>query len=143
VPPVPEDGEGVRAERYRSEVPSICSAPARADHLAAAGRPPRSVAGFVLSELALVVAIVGALLLIIVVSVNGIHESNSVGKCQTELRALKAATEQYLAENNRYPISKQELFAKNLLEATDAPDYDLHSGGPAEQPTFPASSDCA
>jgi Tfp pilus assembly protein PilE len=99
--------------------------------------------GFVLSELVLVVVVVGILLVVIVASVNGIHDSTAVGRCQTQVRTLKTASEQFAAENNKYPISKKELLDKDLIQPDDAPDYRLRSGGPAERPQFVGSGDCA
>jgi competence protein ComGC len=103
---------------------------------------PRA-AGFVLSELVLVVSVVLVLLLIIVVSVRGIHDSTAEGDCQSQVRALRVAGQRYLAETGRNPISKEELVRADLLDPADAPDYRIESGGPAEEPRLRPQGRCA
>ncbi|MCU1357947.1 MAG: hypothetical protein JWM89_3365 [Acidimicrobiales bacterium] len=100
-------------------------------------------AGFVLSELVLVVTLVTALLVVVIVSVNGIHRDTRRGECQTELRNLKVATERYLAESGKYPASKAAVIAKKYVTETDVANWSLSGLGADGRPIYRAEADCA
>lgn len=88
----------------------------------------RSDAGFTMSELVLVAVVVVGLLLIITVSVGNIRSDTSQSNCQSDLRTLKLATEQYFATNDRYPASKNELVTAGLVTTDQVSRWRLQAG---------------
>ena len=103
---------------------------------------PRREAGFTISELVLVVAVVVALLGIATVSLRGIRDHASDSECRTELRTLKVQTERYFAENAVYPPNVNALVAKQLVKADEIPDFELAGGGAGTPPSYEAIGDC-
>ena len=99
--------------------------------------------GFTLSEFALVAVLVIGLIWVALVSVNGIRNDTRDGRCQTELRTLKLATEQYFAENDAYPVNKTVLVDARLLAAGDVENYDMTFEADATRPDYTATGDCA
>ncbi|WP_421117903.1 type IV pilin protein [Aquihabitans daechungensis] len=99
-------------------------------------RDRRSERGFVMSELVLVVVIVTALIAIVIVSLNGIDDDSASRECQTELRAIKAASEQFYAELNFYPPDDQALKDANLMELDESPNYRVVTPDGADKPTY-------
>lgn len=79
--------------------------------------------GFVISELVLVLVVVTALIAVVVLSVRGIDDDSAERECQTELRAIKAASEQFYAELNFYPPNDKALKDANLLQPEESPNY--------------------
>lgn len=96
----------------------------------------RRDAGFTISELILVVVVVAALITIAVVSVRGIDEGSATRECQTELRAIKAASEQFYAELNFYPPDDQALKDANLLQLDESPNYRVVTPEGATEPRY-------
>ena len=90
-------------------------------HAPSSGRP--SERGFVISELVVVVIVVAALIAVVVVSVGGLDDQSAERECQVELRAIKAASEQFYAELNFYPPNDKALKDANLLAPEDSPNY--------------------
>ena len=68
----------------------------------------RGQGGFTLSELALVLVVVVGLLVVATVSVRNIRAETSTSNCQTDLRTLKLATEQY-------PLAYQQSYGMETL----------------------------
>lgn len=99
--------------------------------------------GFTLSELVLVAVFVVGLIWVAVVSVNGIRDDTREGRCQTELRTLKLATEQYFAENDAYPVNKNVLVDAKLVSAGDVENWSVSFEADATRPTYTAIGDCA
>lgn len=79
----------------------------------------RSDAGFTLSEIVLVAVVVIGLLITISVSVGNIRNETSQSNCQSDLRTLKLATEQYFATNDRYPATKDDLVTAGLATTNE------------------------
>ena len=99
-------------------------------------RDRRSERGFVMSEFVLVVVIVAALIAVVIVSLNGIDDQSASRECQTELRAIKAASAQFYAELNFYPPNDQALKDANLLDLADSPNYRVVTPEGATEPTY-------
>jgi len=89
-----------------------------------------------MSELVLVVVVVAALIAIVIVSLNGIDDQSAGRECQTELRAIKAASEQFYAELNFYPPDDQALKDANLMELSESPNYRVVTPDGASKPTY-------
>lgn len=79
--------------------------------------------GFTISELVLVLAVLGGLIAIVVVSVRGIDDESAARECRTELRALKAASERFKAELTVYPPDDQALQDAGYLDLADTPNW--------------------
>jgi Tfp pilus assembly protein PilE len=97
---------------------------------------PRSERGFTISELVLVVAVVGALIFVAVWGVSGIGKESTERECRDELRAIKAATEQFYAELNFYPPNDKALKDANLLAPEDTPNYRVVTPDGATKPRY-------
>jgi Tfp pilus assembly protein PilE len=101
-------------------------------------------AGFTIAELILVLVFVGGLLIVVSVSVSDIRKETSTSNCQTELRALKLATEQYHAENDAYPIDKSVLIEGGLVQARAVSKWTVEYEAADRAPTYRAAdSSCA
>ncbi len=101
--------------------------------------------GFALSEFVLIVVFVVGLLIVITVSVGNIRKETSTSNCQSDLRTLKLATEQYQAQNDAYPTDKATLIASRLVEADQVERWTIASGGDgATEPDFvPTDGACS
>lgn len=99
--------------------------------------------GFTLSEFVLVAVFVVGLLWVAVVSVNGIRDDTRESRCQTELRTLKLATEQYYAENDAYPVNNSVLVDAKLVSADDIENWSVTFEANTTRPTYTAIRDCA
>ncbi|MBX3313999.1 MAG: type II secretion system protein [Actinobacteria bacterium] len=100
-------------------------------------------AGFTWLELVFVVVCVTGLLIVAVVSVNGIRDDTRDGNCRDALRALKTAAEQYHAANDAYPVNKDVLVDSGIVSADDVEGWNVEFAAGAEEPTYVATGDCA
>jgi len=98
--------------------------------------PRRRDAGFTISELVLVLAVFAGLLAIAIVSVRGIDRDSATSKCQSELRRLKAATEQFKAELGFYPPNDQALQDAAMLDRRDTPNWRVETISDEDGPAF-------
>jgi prepilin-type N-terminal cleavage/methylation domain-containing protein len=104
----------------------------------------RDQRGFTISELVLVLVVVSALIAIAVVSVRGIDEDNAETECRTELRTLKAASEQFKAQLNIYPPDDQALEDANLLTLEETPNWKVVTTDAGADPSYlPEGDRCA
>ncbi|MCU1497431.1 MAG: hypothetical protein JWM47_1384 [Acidimicrobiales bacterium] len=103
----------------------------------------RDERGFTFSELALVLVFVVGLLVVITASVRGIRHDTSTSNCQTQLRTLKLATEQYHAKNQAYPNDTSVLVDSGLVKAAEVADWTVQLPSTASEPTFEAVPDSA
>lgn len=92
--------------------------------------------GFTFSELALVVVFVAGLLLVVTTSVRGIRRETADSNCQTQLRTLKLATEQYHLKNQAYPNDASVLVDSGLVKASEISDWVVKLPPAASEPTF-------
>jgi len=99
----------------------------------------RGAAGFTVSELVLVVGLVAVLVLVAVTSVRGIRSETAVADCQTQLRTLKLATEQYRSERGAYPADEDALESEGYLKADDAPDWRVRFETSSPEPVYEAA----
>jgi type II secretory pathway pseudopilin PulG len=99
--------------------------------------------GFTWPELVFVVACIAGLLLVAVVSVNGIRDDTRDGNCRDALRALKTASEQYHAANDAYPVNKDVLIDSGIVDADDVEGWTVEFDAGAEEPTYVATGSCA
>jgi type II secretory pathway pseudopilin PulG len=107
-------------------------------------RALRSERGFAISELVLVLVVVAALIAVVVISLDGIDDQSAERECQTELRAIKAASEQFYAELNFYPPNDQALKDANLMELSESPNWRVVTEKGETEPTYePVGSRCA
>jgi Tfp pilus assembly protein PilE len=104
----------------------------------------RSARGVTIAELVLVVVFVAGLLTVITVSVGNIREETATSNCETDLRTLKLATEQYHAENDAYPIDKSVLIDGGLVQADDVSRWTVEFQAADVAPTYaPVDDSCA
>jgi type II secretory pathway pseudopilin PulG len=107
-------------------------------------RALRSEGGFAISELVLVLVVVAALIAVVVISLSGIDDQSAERECQTELRAIKAASEQFHAELNFYPPNDQALKDAGLMELSESPNWRVVTEKGATKPTYePVGGRCA
>lgn len=68
----------------------------------------RGIQGFTLTELLVIVVIIGVLMAIIIPSYKGVFNRSHLGKCASNLRQIGVATQMYIAENNNtiYPDAR-------------------------------------
>jgi prepilin-type N-terminal cleavage/methylation domain-containing protein len=96
----------------------------------------RSEQGFTISELVLVLVVFGSLIAVVVFSVSGIDNDSATRECQTELRAIKAASEQFYAELNFYPPNDKALQDAKLMDVSESPNYRVVTPDGATAPTY-------
>ena len=107
------------------------------------GSVPHGQRGFTLSELALVLVVVVGLLVVATTSIRNIRKETRSSNCQTELRTLKLATEQYHSENDAYPIDKTVLVDGSLVTADEVANWTVEFEAADTAPTYRAVGDCA
>lgn len=104
----------------------------------------RRDAGFTISEFVLVAVVVTALIAVALISVSGIDDDSAERECQTELRAIKAASEQFYAELNFYPPNDKALKDANLLTPEESPNWRVVTPDTESKPRYePVGSRCA
>jgi len=99
---------------------------------------PRRSGGFALSELVLVLVVVGGLLLVAYTSTRNIRRETATSDCQTELRSLKLATEQFHAQSDTYPDDTRTLESAKLLKADEVKLWTVSFTAGDEGPTYTA-----
>lgn len=92
----------------------------------------RNENGFTLTELLIVVVILGVLAAIVVFAVSGITDRGVEAACDADKRTVQTAVEAYHAQNNAYPAGDdsaariQELVDEELLrEAPSSTKYTI------------------
>lgn len=108
-------------------------------------RPPwrADQRGFTFSEVVLVLVFVVGLLAVIVVSVGNIRAETATSNCETDLRTLKLATEQYHSENDAYPSDKAVLVEGGFARADQVERWDVSFGADDTEPTYrPTDAAC-
>ena len=99
--------------------------------------------GFTISELVLVLVVLGGLVTVAVVSLRGIDRESAARECRTELRALKAASERFKAELSIYPPDDQALQDAGYLDLADTPHWRVVTIDDADGPSYqPVGSRC-
>ena len=98
--------------------------------------------GFTVSELVLVLVFVVGLVAVAVVSIRNIRDESSTSDCQTELRTLKLATEQYQSENGTYPVDRAVLIDAGLLEPGEVTHWAVSPGREDIDPIYSGSGPC-
>lgn len=100
---------------------------------------PRGQRGVTVAELVLVAVMVGGLLLVAYTSARNIRRETATSDCQTQLRTLKLATEQFHAQNDTYPDDNQVLESAKLVKASEIELWAVsyHAGDAA--PTYTAA----
>ena len=125
---------------------------ARRFHLVSEGPPPhrfgsdlgRGGGGFTISELVLVLAVLAGLVAAITWGIRGMDDESAVRDCRTELRTLKAATEQYHAQLGRYPADDGALDEAGILGPSKTPHWRVVTTDQASGPRYVAvGSRCA
>lgn len=107
-------------------------------------RRGRSQDGFTISELVLVLAVLAGLVAVVVWAVSGIDEEAAQRECRTELRELKAATEQFKAEAGFYPPDDRALDTSGLLAFSETPNWKVVTVDDAAGPRYEPQGDrCA
>ncbi|CAN5583149.1 hypothetical protein BH10ACT1_BH10ACT1_28930 [soil metagenome] len=103
----------------------------------------RGERGFTFSELVLVLVFVVGLLIVATTSIRNIRHETASSNCQTQLRSLKLATEQYHAANQAYPVDKSVLIDEGLVTADEVDHYSVEFDATATEPTYrPADGTC-
>ena len=96
----------------------------------------RNERGFTISELVVVLAVFAGLIMIVVVSLNGIDEDAAARECQTELRSIKAASERFYAEVGFYPPNDQALQDAGFLDLEETPNWKVVTIDEDAGPTY-------
>jgi general secretion pathway protein G len=78
------------------------------------GRNRRRVTGYTLMELLIVITIIGVLLGIAVVNLQGTPDEARIAAASQEIRTMSTALDMYRMQNSRYPTTEQGL--KALVE---------------------------
>ena len=97
--------------------------------------------GVTVSELILVVVFIAGLIAVAAWAVSGINAETSATNCETALRNLKMATEQYHAENDAYPVDKAVLIDLGYVEDDDVSGWHLELSN-AVTPTYTGTGSC-
>ena len=98
-------------------------------------------AGVAVSELVLVVVFMAGLIVVSVWAINGINSDTATTNCETALRNLKMATEQYHAENDAYPVDKGVLIDLGYVEESEVSGWHLDLSN-AVTPTYTGTGSC-
>ena len=96
--------------------------------------------GFALSELLLVVVFATGLLLVAYVAARGISDSTADSDCQTQLRTLKLAVEEFHAQSGSYPNGIRMLELAKLVDAEDVELWEVSFAPGDTAPTYRALS---
>lgn len=88
-----------------------------------ASRAHRSEGGFTISEVVAVLVVLAGLVWIITASIRGLDGDEASRECRTELRTLKAATEQFRGQGGFYPADDQMLESAGLLDRSETPNW--------------------
>ena len=100
--------------------------------------------GFAVSELVLVLVVVTGLLLVAYTSARNIRKETATSDCQTELRTLKLATEQFHAQSDTYPDDTRMLELSKLLKHGEVTLWSVSYTTGDAAPTYAAAgSTCA
>ena len=112
-----------------------------AEHRPTRHRVASDASGFTISEFVLVVVVLVGLISVVVVSVNGIGDDRDERECRTELRAIKAAAEQFQAELGTPPANDQALEDAYLLKLEETPNWKVVSNPGDDHPRFVPQGD--
>jgi len=89
--------------------------------------------GFTLTELLIVIVILGVLTGVVVFAVGAFTDRGDEAACKSDLKAVEVAVEAYYAQNNKYPDKGTEplnytelVSAKYLREAPTGAKYDIN-----------------
>jgi type II secretory pathway pseudopilin PulG len=105
-----------------------------------ASRAHRSEGGFTISEVVAVLVVLAGLVWIITTSIAGLDDDEASRECRTELRTLKAATEQFRGKGGFYPENDQMLESAEILDRSETPNWRVVTG-PDGDPTFEPEGD--
>lgn len=94
------------------------------------------------SEFILVAVFLVGLIAAAVWAITGINSDTASTNCETALRNLKIATEQYHAENDAYPVDKGVLIDLDYVEEDDVAGWTLDLSN-AVTPTYTGTGSCA
>ena len=97
--------------------------------------------GFTFSELALVLVVLGILIAIVAWGVGGIDETSTERDCRSELRELKAATEQFKAQAGFYPPDDRALEQSGVLARSETPNWKVVTTDDAAGPEYRPEGD--
>ncbi len=78
------------------------------------------------------VVFVAGLLFVATTSVRSIRNETAPSNCQTQLRTLKLATEQYRSNNQAYPVDETVLVDTGLVTAEEIDDWTVRFGSSVE-----------
>ncbi len=101
----------------------------------------RSEGGFTFSELILVLAVLAILVGIVVWAVGGIDDESAQRECRTELRELKAATEQFKAQAGFYPPDDRALEQSGILARSESPNWNVVTSDEETGPQYRPDGD--
>lgn len=80
------------------------------------GGSRRSEGGFTLTELLVVIVILGVLASVVVFAVGGITDHGKASACSADRATLETAQETYFAQNDAYAASAAALVTAKLLK---------------------------
>lgn len=103
----------------------------------------RGQRGVTVAELVLVTVVVVGLVVIATTNIGSIRNETAASNCQSELRTLKLATEQYHAENDAYPIDKTVLVDGGLVDPAEVEHWTVAFESADVAPTYRPTGPCA
>ena len=87
----------------------------------------RNQNGFTLTELLIVIVILGVLAGIVVFAVAGITDRGTTAACQADVRTVQTAVEAYHAENGEYPATITALTNADVELLREVPASDKYT----------------
>jgi prepilin-type N-terminal cleavage/methylation domain-containing protein len=91
----------------------------------------KNESGFTLTELLIVIVILGVLAGVVIIAVGAFDERGEVAACRSDKKSVEVAVEAYRAKENVYPPNMAALKPLYLRELPSSGEYTVNYLGPA------------